>query len=1311
LNRLKIKEAVVKQLFALSGNQCAFPDCDQYLVKDGRVLGEMCHIVAAKGQGPRNDPGMTEEQRRDFSNLILLCRLHHEETHDEEKYPVQTLINYKSEHEQNCGRKPYQVSDEAVATVIQNYEQYFQQHGPGNQINLVGSHHNTINITAAADPQFPAPGPVQAYKKLDEDFWEEIAGSGIATERFLLNLHSEESVICKAILDGMASEVECHFEEENFFDHIEWDIAEKLKNKKKSLLLILSPPGSGKTTLLYTLAYKFRQAATVIRLSAKLDRRTGFIAQQGIILIDEIALHREVLEHYHAYFTEAFPAGFILLLAEQNVIWDQYKGRNRLLRQYEQPERVAVQPRSEHLQTIFGQVISLLDASGRGDELGKFRNAFVKVSRNDQRTIADRLIELYHSSGIARRGSSLFLKPDWITLEEIGDPGLSELYCLTAFMNAKNEHFDLRLIQDKPDRYANALAIITDSRDGSYPLELTAGFKLRLRHHKLATWYFLENERKKGLAELFFRNKFRQPDPGPEIVSALRHFYQADKTGTLAFLDWSARYYYETLKRYYLAHRDQDSDEQGQKCLQESLKVLFQLDRIQYEKEVAAAARAAQGPAHREWLGITVTRNLIRAGEFSTADATLKQLEALGFTTAELSVYRGDIDHFRLVRLLTTGELSGEDIRDLSFSAIQRLARELAREHYRSVRHKYASLLASYFENGTTDDQLTQHEFETLLASYCNRLLAEKDYGQVILTLSKYPVDKSPLLQSFLGFSLLHQPSGSDPAALLQGKELIIGSFFLRPTNPSAMHYLSFILNKDRLPFSDQELAALKTKISELQQFGAHPLFFKVLSDITRRMNDTEGAIRLLQDALEQHPRNDTLRLELVTMLMAREEERADLRNEQEVSALLGHWADKESDYYKLSLIKFYHTYRRTALRENNLAAVLLAEDLLGSDRMNMTAKFFLVKSQFYAGEYRQCLEAILSHFFDQGLYEEYDINNLFYSCLFNLSRNNESFIRICQQYQAHIDRVLRDELFETNDYFQYVSSVVNRLYKAPGGDQRMKELEKDIRSDHIAARNTVMLMRVVYFLFKTAHYNSVHRILHAIKKDNAQHLPPNLIFKYKACSVICNNRMFIDRPVWAEKNFVLFPKELQEQELSKLVGEYLSAFNMLRYYRRKIVFCQCVVRSYPDQARLVKRMQQEIGETIRQLYGQPLPSVAGDRKGILYKTKAGQLEIRIGPQRWPLADAQAKAGLDQGELSVNWSYFIPAKGHLANFVEPGFVINGHHDSELEKGTNRQKSPQGSSFGDWLHTWMPEARTEPDRREPNKRPPHKRPPC
>lgn len=92
--------STVKRLFAVSGNQCAFPDCTAPLVVDNIVTAEICHIEAQSAKGPRYNSKQSDEDRHGFDNLILMCGDHHKVIDaDEEKYTVKKLIGMKTEHE------------------------------------------------------------------------------------------------------------------------------------------------------------------------------------------------------------------------------------------------------------------------------------------------------------------------------------------------------------------------------------------------------------------------------------------------------------------------------------------------------------------------------------------------------------------------------------------------------------------------------------------------------------------------------------------------------------------------------------------------------------------------------------------------------------------------------------------------------------------------------------------------------------------------------------------------------------------------------------------------------------------------------------------------------------------------------------------------------------------------------------------------------------------------------------------------------------------------------------------------------------
>lgn len=94
--RLSPTKDVLRALFARSGNQCAFPDCEHELIdEDDNFVGQVCHIEAAAEGGERFNPNMTNEERRQASNLLLLCYKHHVKSNDTVKFTKEVLITIK----------------------------------------------------------------------------------------------------------------------------------------------------------------------------------------------------------------------------------------------------------------------------------------------------------------------------------------------------------------------------------------------------------------------------------------------------------------------------------------------------------------------------------------------------------------------------------------------------------------------------------------------------------------------------------------------------------------------------------------------------------------------------------------------------------------------------------------------------------------------------------------------------------------------------------------------------------------------------------------------------------------------------------------------------------------------------------------------------------------------------------------------------------------------------------------------------------------------------------------------------------------
>ncbi|MGY4573746.1 hypothetical protein [Bradyrhizobium sp. USDA 3256] len=99
-------DKTLKLLFALCGNKCAHPDCSQPIIQAATlnspdlVVGQICHIYAHSGKGPRGNAEMTERRLREADNLILFCPTHHVIIDGQhETYPASLLKQWKEQHE------------------------------------------------------------------------------------------------------------------------------------------------------------------------------------------------------------------------------------------------------------------------------------------------------------------------------------------------------------------------------------------------------------------------------------------------------------------------------------------------------------------------------------------------------------------------------------------------------------------------------------------------------------------------------------------------------------------------------------------------------------------------------------------------------------------------------------------------------------------------------------------------------------------------------------------------------------------------------------------------------------------------------------------------------------------------------------------------------------------------------------------------------------------------------------------------------------------------------------------------------------
>jgi len=98
---MAISDRTRKSLWAKSGNRCSICKTELFSSKQDTEefnIGEECHIISSKTNGPRHKPNIEDYDL--YDNLILLCRNHHREIDELTDTYTEELLRYiKLNHE------------------------------------------------------------------------------------------------------------------------------------------------------------------------------------------------------------------------------------------------------------------------------------------------------------------------------------------------------------------------------------------------------------------------------------------------------------------------------------------------------------------------------------------------------------------------------------------------------------------------------------------------------------------------------------------------------------------------------------------------------------------------------------------------------------------------------------------------------------------------------------------------------------------------------------------------------------------------------------------------------------------------------------------------------------------------------------------------------------------------------------------------------------------------------------------------------------------------------------------------------------
>jgi len=246
------KETLVR-LFAKSGNKCAFENCTHKLfAEDGTFIAEVCHIEAAMKGGERFREQMTNDERRNQENLILLCHAHHKISDNVIKYKVDKLQEIKRKHEAKfiSGGESIKLTETNFNSVITKYEEELKR---------------LLEILSK----------LVHFKKPEQEFSRLKANYRPSIQQFENNLNYFISAEEKTI--------------QSFADNFQYD---KIKTG-----LLLGLPSSGKTTLALGVSrklYEFNFESYYLELNHELSKKE--IVQEllviskskSLIIVDDI---------------------------------------------------------------------------------------------------------------------------------------------------------------------------------------------------------------------------------------------------------------------------------------------------------------------------------------------------------------------------------------------------------------------------------------------------------------------------------------------------------------------------------------------------------------------------------------------------------------------------------------------------------------------------------------------------------------------------------------------------------------------------------------------------------------------------------------------------------------------------------------------------------------------------------------------------------------------------------------------------------------------------------------------------------------
>ncbi|WP_113930352.1 hypothetical protein [Bacillus sp. P14.5] len=148
MSKTKIPEKVKLNLWIKAGGRCEYDGCNKRLWEDSLTLAKMnaayiAHIIADSPDGPRGHEIQSEVLAKEFSNLMLMCDIHHRliDKEDIDGHPVERLREMKKRHEERIDR---------VTSITENMKSHVLIYGAN-----IGAHSTPLNWNEATSAMLP----------------------------------------------------------------------------------------------------------------------------------------------------------------------------------------------------------------------------------------------------------------------------------------------------------------------------------------------------------------------------------------------------------------------------------------------------------------------------------------------------------------------------------------------------------------------------------------------------------------------------------------------------------------------------------------------------------------------------------------------------------------------------------------------------------------------------------------------------------------------------------------------------------------------------------------------------------------------------------------------------------------------------------------------------------------------------------------------------------------------------------------------------------------------------------------------------